>query len=111
MATVCQSIIYHRLADNMRQELVKDHPLVVPHGQTMGLEVSLKVGDRWILRSDEVHRVIMKQKEGRVQPGDHHVLIVAWVTDNRHVVNRISRQVLVLTAAFDQEFDWISRIV
>ena len=55
--------------------------------------------------------MVMKQKNGRVQTGDHHVLIVPWVADNRHVVNRISRQVLELATTFDQEFDWISRIV
>jgi len=46
-----------------------------------------------------------------MQTGDHHVLIVAWVTDDRYVVNRISWQVLELAVAFDPEFDWISRIV
>src|SRR6266496_5448754 len=111
MATVCQNIIYHRLRDNVWQELVKDHPLVMPHGQAVGLKVSVIVRDPRILCSNEIHGMVMKQKKGGVQAGDHHVLIVPWVADNRHVVNRISRQVLVLTAAFDQEFDWISRIV
>ena len=55
--------------------------------------------------------MVMKQKKRRVQTGDRHVLIVPWVTDNRHVVNRISRQILELATAFDQEFDWISRNV
>ena len=45
--------------------------------------------------------MVMKQKKRRVQTGDHHVLIVPWVTDNRHVVNRISRQILELATAFD----------
>src|SRR5215470_11653913 len=53
----------------------------------------------------------MEQQKGCVQPRDHHVLIVARVTDNGHVVNRIARQILELAVAFDQEFDWISRIV
>jgi hypothetical protein len=47
----------------------------------------------------------MKQKNGGSQTGEHHVLIVAWVTNNRCVVGRISRQVLELAAAFDPEFD------
>jgi hypothetical protein len=42
-----------------------------------------------------------EQQKGRVQTGDHHVLIVPWVADNRHVVNRISRQILELAVAFD----------
>jgi hypothetical protein len=53
----------------------------------------------------------MEQQKRRMHPRDHHVLIVPWVTDNRHVVNRISWQILELAAAFDQEFDWISWIV
>ena len=55
--------------------------------------------------------MIMKQQKGRMHSGDHHVLIVPWVTENGDVVNRISRQILELAAVFDQEFDWISRIV
>ena len=51
--------------------------------------------------------MVMKQKKRRVQTGDHHVLVIAWVTENRHVVNRISRQILELAVAFDPEFDWI----
>src|SRR6266699_7062851 len=77
----------------------------------MGLEVSLNVGDSWVLRSNEVHRMVMKQQKGRMQAGDHHVLIVAWVANNRHMINRISQQILKRATAFDQELDWISRIV
>ena len=55
--------------------------------------------------------MVMKQKKGRVQAGDHHVLIVPWVADNRHVVNRISRQILEQTVAVDPEFEGISRVV
>ena len=95
----------------MWQELVKDHPLVMPHGQAVGLKVSVIVRDPRILCSNEIHRMVMKQKKGGVQTGDHHVLIVPWVADNRYVINRISRQVLELAIAFDLEFDGISRIV
>ena|SRR5439155_26694164 len=111
MATVCQDIIYHRLRDNMWHELMKNHPLVMPQCQATRLGVSVTVGDRWILRSNEVHCMIMKQKTGRMQTSDHNVLIIAWVTDNRCVVSRISRQILKLTSAFDPEFDRISGIV
>jgi len=46
-----------------------------------------------------------------MQTGDHNVLIIPWVTDNRCVVGRISRQVLELAAAFDPELDRISGIL
>jgi hypothetical protein len=35
--------------------------------------------------------MVMKQKESRVQTRYHHVLIISGVTNNRHVVSRISR--------------------
>jgi hypothetical protein len=53
----------------------------------------------------------MEQQNGCVQPSDHHVLIVPWVPDNGRVVNRIPRQILELAIAFDQEFDWVTRII
>ena len=95
----------------MWQELVKDHPLIVPHGQAAGLDVSFIVGDRRILRSNEVHCVVMKQKTGRMHTGDHNVLIVARVTKNGCVIGGVSRQIFVLAAAFDSEFDCVRGIV
>src|SRR4030095_6831748 len=95
----------------MWQELVEDHPFVMPHSQSMGLEVGLFVGDRGVVRSNQGHGMVVKQQKRRVQAGDHHILIIAGVTDNRHVINRVPWQVLELHAAFDSEFDWSSRIV
>src|SRR5437667_11413242 len=68
MATVCQDIIYHRLRDNMWHELMKNHPLVMPQCQATRLGVSVTVGDRWILRSNEVHCMIMKQRQAACRP-------------------------------------------
>jgi hypothetical protein len=33
----------------MRQEFVKDHPLIMPHGQPVSLEVRVVVGNSGIL--------------------------------------------------------------
>jgi hypothetical protein len=95
----------------MWQKLVKNYPLVMPDRQALGLQVSVIVRDPRILCSNEIHSMVMEQQKGCVQPRDHHVLIVPWVADNGHVVNRIPRQILELPVAFDQEFDWITRIV
>ena len=95
----------------MWQKLVKDHPLVVPQHQATGLDVSIVVWNSGILRSNEIHCVVMKQKTGRMQPGDHDILIIAWVTNDRCIIGWISRQILVLTATFDPKFDWIIGIV
>src|SRR4029450_795101 len=111
MATVCQNIIYHRLTDNKWQELMKDNPMIMPYCQAVGLEVSFIVSDRRILRPNEIHRAVMKQKNGRMQTGDHNVLIVAWVTKNRCVIGGVSRQIFELTAAFDSEFDCVRGFV
>jgi hypothetical protein len=46
-----------------------------------------------------------------VHPGNHHVLVISWITNNRHVVSRISRQIFKLATIFDPEFDRISGIV
>jgi hypothetical protein len=79
--TVAQNVVDHRLPDEQRQELVQDHPLVVPGGELPSRGEG--VLRRLLLGSHVVDRVVVEQDERAVQPGDHQILVVARIRDDR----------------------------
>ena len=103
-AAVVHDPVGQRLADEQRQELVDDHPLVVPACQPLRpLEHFIVVGAA-VARLHIVDRGVVEQQERGVQPGEHQVLVVARVADDRHAFG-IARQILEWPDAADLELD------
>ena len=70
-----------RLADDLRQELVHDEPLVVPGRQPPRLGEDRRRVVRCPLRAHVVDGVVVEEQERAVQAGDDQVLVVARVGD------------------------------
>ena len=105
-----EDVVDHALADDLRQELVHDEPLVVPRGQPARLGEDRRRVAQVALGPHVVDRVVVEEQERAVQPGDHQVLVVSRVGDHGRVVGA-PRQVLEQAAALDLQLEVIVRVV
>ena len=97
------------LADNMREELVEDDPLVVPGRQAPSL--GKRVG--WIADTsgtNGIDSVVVEQQEGALQAGDDHVLVVARIGDDC-LQCRGPREILEQASGFEAELDPVGGVV
>lgn len=60
--------------------------MVVPDDESAGFTKGIIVGDRLVLRPDQIHRIIVEDQERGMQAGDYHVLIITGVGDHRRVI-------------------------
>jgi hypothetical protein len=89
----------HRLTDEEGEELVQDQPLVVPGDQPPRLAVHLG-GVRGATGAQPVDPVVVELQEGRLEPANNNILVVARVGDDRGPV-RQPRQILEQAARLD----------
>ena len=97
-------------ADDLRQELVQDQPVVVPGRQPARLREDRHRVARPALRTDVVDGAVVEEQERAVEPGEDQVLVVARVADDRGAVGA-ARQVLEQAAALDLELDVVGGVV
>ena len=97
--TVLQDVVHHRLADEQRQELLQQHPVVVPGRQLPRLLE--RCGPCVTVVAGPVDRLVVEEHEGTVQTRDHHVLVVARIGDDRRV--RPLRPLMVLEQAAEPD--------
>ena len=109
-AAVAQHVVDHRLADDLRQELVHDQPLVVPRREPARLREHVHRVAELALLADVVDRVVVEEQERAVQPGDDQVLVVARIADDRGPSARRGRS-SNSAAALDLELDRGRRVV
>ena len=114
---LAQDVVDHRLADDLGKVLVDQQPLVVPQRDLAGdeeREVAVRHGqppsaDGKPLEVDAaelVDHAVVEQDVGAVQAGDHHVLVVAGIAEQRAVgavAVRDPGHVLVHAAGTDLE--------
>lgn len=106
---VPQHILHHRLAAGERQELVQDHPLIMPAHDALRLGERLaKVGELQ-LPGDVVDDRVVEAQEAEMQLRDDQVLVIARIADQRHRLTVPRHVELVRRAvrrdALDEEFD------
>jgi hypothetical protein len=82
---VLQHVLRRRLAHGSGQEFMQHHPLVVPahHPLRLGECLVHRVRGAQVRRHVEIHLVVEPQQR-LLQPGHHHVLVVARIGDQRH---------------------------
>ncbi len=81
LAAVGEDVLHDRRVDDARQEVGLEHPLVVPDHQLLGgaeQPVSGEAGEREL-----VDHAVVEADERQVRLGDHQVLVVARVRDQR----------------------------
>jgi hypothetical protein len=83
LPAVGQDVLHHRGADEQRQELVHDDPLVVPGDDPPGLLEQVPAEP--VVLQPLHHRIVEPDERG-LQAGDDRVLVVAGVGDHRHPV-------------------------
>ena len=103
-APVREHVVDQRLTDEQRQELVHDHPLVVPAREGARLLEHRRGRTRRWNALHVVDGVVVEQQERGVQPRDDDVLVIATVADDRGVAG-VAREVLEEAAALDLELD------
>ena len=82
-AAVVQDVLHQRGADEQREELVHDEPVVVPEHEPARLGEDRGGVDEAELLADVVDRLVVEQDEGTVEARDHDVLVAARVRDDR----------------------------
>ena len=92
-APAAENVVDQGLADEQRQELVQDHPLVVPDGELAGALEQVGRGLAAIVR-EPAHDPVVEQQERGVEAGDHQVLVVARIGDDGGQRVGVARQVL-----------------
>ncbi len=106
-AAVPQHVVHRRLPDDQRQVRVEDDPMVVPCRQLAPL---LESGVGVAVDARPIDRVVVEEDERALEAGDHQVLVVARVGDDRRVV-RVSRQILEQASRLDPELRPVDRLV
>ncbi len=82
-AAVPQDVVHHRLSGDLRQELVDDEPVVVPRRQLPRLPKRRAAAVAVFTRP--IDRSVVKADERTLQAGDHQVLVVPRIGDDRRV--------------------------
>ena len=95
------------VADDLGKELVHDGPLPVPPHEPAGLLERIDAGQP--ARLDPLGHGVVEQEEGHLKAGDHHVLVVPRITDDRPIVG-VSREILVQAARLHEEADRIADV-
>ncbi len=104
LAAAVQDFLRQLPADEERQELVNDHPVVMQSGEPACLFEDLFRVHARVALVEVIDGLVVEEQESGVQAGDDDVLVVARVDDDRRVV-ALARQVLVQAAALDPELD------
>src|SRR6266511_4364439 len=65
-AAVGEDVVHHRRADEERQELVQDQPVVVPQHEALRLREDGRGIDESELRADVIDRLVMEEDERAV---------------------------------------------
>ena len=107
-APVPDDVVHHRLADDLRQQLVQHEPLVMPGGQLPRLRERGVASEA--MRARPIHRVVVEEDERAVQPSDHQVFVVAWVRNDR-VAAVPAGQILELAAEADPQLCAVPPVV
>ena len=85
-ASAPEHIVDHRLPDDLWQELVQRQPLVVPRRELARLREHVRRVDELSLFADVVDCAVVEEQERAVKACDHHVLVVAWIAEDRGTV-------------------------
>src|SRR5882672_3117397 len=110
LAPTVEDFLRQLSADEERQELVNDHPVVMLGGEPTCLFEHLFSVHARAVPAHVIDRLVVEQEERGMQAGDDDVLVVAGIDDDRGVVAR-ARQVLEQAAALDPELDSGARLV
>jgi hypothetical protein len=96
-APLLEHVVDQPLADDQRQELVQDDPVVVPcrHPPRL-LERRIRIP----VRSRPVDRPVVEANECALQPRNHQVLVVTRIGHDRRAA-RVARQILEHPARLD----------
>ena len=99
---VPKDVVHQGLTDEERQELVNDHPLVVPGREPPCPLEHLFGGEMAVAILDMVNRLVVEENERCLKTGDHQVLVVSRIGDDRAHVG-VARQVFEESSALDPE--------
>ena len=99
LSSTGKNAVDHPLANEEREELMEDHPLVVPRGEPAGAAkhlVGLLPGGfacrpTSFIARDKVYGFVVKEKKRSLEASDDQVLIVARVRNNCGIA--LARQV------------------
>ena len=83
-----QDVVDARLADEERQELMEDHPLVMPPGEPAGCAEHLVWRRAMVTLLHILHGLVMEEEEGGMEAGEHEVLIIARVGNDGGTCSR-----------------------
>src|SRR5439155_1415674 len=79
---VIEDVVDNILASNLREEVVKDHPLIMPANLLLGFGEGICGTDA--LRGELLHNGIMEAEEHNMKLPDDPVLVIAWITNERN---------------------------